>query len=239
MRGLWAVLGSCPLDLRVLVAIRPPRGCRVGEGGLMVRGRDGLVAGGGDQAPLAADGPVSPQGGARAPAGAAHTAPHHVPVGEGCHPGEGQPGTAGAAGQAAGRKAMAQPEGAAAAGPGPTAPGPPGPTACGELPPPALPAPLQLLTSPAAALPPRHLPAGLGLPSTPAPVPPLRLPSPLTVSRPTLALPHTAQAGRAVLSSAPCPSVHQRLGRAAVPPVKSPLFQNSWRSLFFCVLKSL
>lgn len=47
MRGLWAVLGSCPLALRVLVAIRPPRGCRVGEGGLLVRGRDGLVAGGG------------------------------------------------------------------------------------------------------------------------------------------------------------------------------------------------
>lgn len=169
-----------------------------------MHGHDGLVAGG-DQAPLATDGPVSPQGGARAPAGAAHTAPHHVPVGEGCHPGEGQPGTAGAAGQAAGRKAMAQPEGAAAAGPGPTAPGPPGPTACRELPPPALPAPLQLLTSPAAAPPPRHLLAGLGLPSTPAPVPPLRLPSPLTVSRPTLALPHTARAGRAVPSSAPLP----------------------------------
>lgn len=90
---------------------------------------------------------LSPQGGAGAAAGAASGAPRPGAAGEGGGAGQAGPGAAGSAGQAAGGAAPPGPEGAAAAEPDPAAPVPPRQAAPGGLRPPALPAPLQLLTS--------------------------------------------------------------------------------------------
>lgn len=232
--GPWVVLGSRPLGLSVLVLPTPSHSPRVEtcaegapRGAGAQEGVGGLRVGREPWAPPTSDGPTFPQGGAGAPVGAARAAPQRVPVGEGRRPGEGQPGAAGAAGQAAGREAVAQPEGAAAAGPGPPTPAPPGPPARGELPSPALPAPLQLLTSP------QHPPAGLAFPLPPAPqrCRPALLPLPAPLRALTVS-PRAVRMGGAVPHCAvPC----RLLSPPPHPPLpKRPLSEIHGESRWLC-----
>lgn len=146
--GSWRCLDffGCPRAC-VAGASLPSAGCRgrgsaPGHGVRAGRGLAGELWGG-----AGALTPLSPQGRARAAAGAAAGAARAGAGGEGGGAGQGGAGAAGAAGAAAGGAAPPGPEGAAEAEPGPAAPAPPRQAAPGGLRPPALPAPLQLLTS--------------------------------------------------------------------------------------------